>query len=63
MTAVMQLAEQGKLGLEDELSKYLPEFAEMNVVANLNLPEFVASGQWILGWPDETSQQLSLIHI
>ena len=58
MTAVMQLAEQGKLGLQDELSKYLPEFAEMNVVANLNLPEFVASGQWILGWPDETSQQV-----
>ena len=28
-TAVLQLREAGKLALEDEVAKYLPEFAEM----------------------------------
>lgn len=31
MTAAMQLIEQGKLSLHDELSKYLPEFKEVRV--------------------------------
>ena len=31
MLAVMQLVEQGRLGLEDELSQYLPEFSQMKV--------------------------------
>lgn len=31
MTAVMQLVEAGKLSLEDEVSKYLPAFAHMEV--------------------------------
>jgi len=35
--AVMQLAEQGKLGLYDMLCKYLPEFSVMHVVENFNL--------------------------
>ncbi len=29
MTGVMQLIEQGKLGLEDDVSEYLPEYGEM----------------------------------
>ncbi len=29
MTAVMQLVEQGKIGLEDPVTKYLPEFSDM----------------------------------
>ena len=29
MTAVMQLVEQGKIGLNDPVTKYLPEYAEM----------------------------------
>lgn len=30
-TAIMQLVEQGKLGIDDPVSLYIPEFAEMNV--------------------------------
>jgi len=33
-TAVMQLIEQGKIGLYDDVDKYLPEFANMNVADN-----------------------------
>ena len=29
--AMMRLVEQGRLGLEDELSRYLPEFSRMQV--------------------------------
>lgn len=32
MTAAMQLIEQGKLALEDEVSKYLPEYGSMRVI-------------------------------
>lgn len=32
--AVMQLIEQGKLGLDDELARYIPEFGNMRVVAD-----------------------------
>jgi CubicO group peptidase (beta-lactamase class C family) len=40
-TAVMQLIEQGKIGLYDNLDKYLPEFANMSVMDNGNiLPQF-----------------------
>jgi len=31
MTAAMQLIEQGKIGLDDPVTKYLPEFAKMEV--------------------------------
>lgn len=31
MTAAMQLIEQGRIGLDDPVTKYLPEFAEMEV--------------------------------
>lgn len=37
MTGVMQLIEQGKLGLYDELSKYLPEFGTMKVASDFRL--------------------------
>lgn len=47
MTAVMQLVEQGKLGLNDPLSKYLPEFAHMQVADHFDLPAN--------GWPDENT--------
>ncbi len=36
MTGVMQLVEQGKLGLEDKLSDYLPEFAQVRVADNFD---------------------------
>ena len=50
MLAVMQLVEQGKIGLEDELSKYLPEFADMKVADNFSMD---AGGPPV--WPDENS--------
>ena len=31
---VMQLVEQGKIGLDDAVSKYIPEFHDMQVVAD-----------------------------
>ena len=51
MVAVMQLVEQGKLNLEDDLEKYLPEFAQMQVVQNFDLTEFVSKAGFIFGWP------------
>lgn len=48
-TAVMQLVEQGKISLADELSDYLPEFDEMQI-AN----DFVF-GEWPIRWPDANS--------
>lgn len=35
-TAIMQLVEQGKIGLQDPVSKYIPEFADMEVIRNFN---------------------------
>lgn len=40
MTAVMQLVEQGKLGLYDALEQYLPEFASMQYASDFKLGEF-----------------------
>jgi CubicO group peptidase (beta-lactamase class C family) len=45
MTAVMQLVEQGRIGLYDELALYLPEFADMQVA-----PDFPV-GEWPVQWP------------
>jgi CubicO group peptidase (beta-lactamase class C family) len=45
--AVMQLWEQGRFGLDDPLSRYLPEFAETKVFAGLD-----AAGRPILRAPD-----------
>lgn len=45
MTAVMQLIEQGKISLYDELAKYLPEFAEMQIATDFIL------GEWPFKWP------------
>jgi CubicO group peptidase (beta-lactamase class C family) len=45
MTAVMQLVEQGKIGLYDELEKYLPEFSHMQVATDFIL------GEWPFTWP------------
>lgn len=50
MTGVMQLIEQGKLGLNDPLEKYLPEFAHMRYAADFKMGEFP------FRWPDENSQ-------
>ncbi len=50
MTAVMQLVEQGKIGLYDELEKYLPEFSEMWVATDFSI------GEWPVEWPTMTSQ-------
>ncbi|MBA4383137.1 MAG: hypothetical protein C0410_00225 [Anaerolinea sp.] len=49
MTAVMQLIEQGKIGLYDALEKFLPEFADMWVAT-----DFVI-GEWPFKWPILTS--------
>lgn len=45
MTAVMQLIEQGKIGLNDELEKYLPEFSDMQVATDFRI------GEWPFQWP------------
>jgi CubicO group peptidase (beta-lactamase class C family) len=45
MTAVMQLIEQGRIGLYDELEKHLPEFADMQVATDFRLEE------WPIKWP------------
>lgn len=58
MTAVMQLVEQGKIDLEDELAKYLPEFFDTKVLEDFDLTDFVSSGKWMLGWPGEESKQV-----
>lgn len=50
MTGVMQLIEQEKLGLNDPLEKYLPEFAHMRYAADFKMGEFP------FRWPDENSQ-------
>ena len=45
MTAVMQLVEQGKIGLYDELDRYLPEFSDMQIATDFIL------GDWPFKWP------------
>lgn len=50
MTGVMQLIEQGKIGLDDPLEKYLPEFAHMQYAADFKMGEFP------FRWPDENSR-------
>ena len=52
-TAVMQLVERGRLGLDDSLADYLPEFRQMRVLKDFDVHDFVASGKWLLGWPKE----------
>jgi CubicO group peptidase (beta-lactamase class C family) len=49
MTAVMQLIEQGKTGLNDELGKYLPEFSQMRVATDFRI------GEWPFKWPTLSS--------
>lgn len=57
MIAVMQLVEQGKLGLNDELSRYLPEYAQMDVVDGFDLTDFVSSGKFLAGWPGKEDKK------
>lgn len=45
MAGVMQLIEQGKLGLDDKLSQYLPEFETMYVATDFKI------GDWPFAWP------------
>ena len=45
MAAVMQLVEQGKLGLDDPLARYLPEFETMYVAMDFRI------GDWPFAWP------------
>lgn len=49
MAGVMQLIEQGRLGLEDRLDSYLPEFAHMRYAADFRFGVFPFS------WPDENA--------
>lgn len=51
MTAVMQQVERGKLSLDDDVEKYLPEFADMQVVQNFDLTDFVSNAKFVFGWP------------
>lgn len=48
-TAAMQLVEQGKIQLDDELEKYLPEFSQMSVVDHFEL------GKWPMQMPDKNT--------
>ncbi len=50
MTAVMQLVERGQLGLQDELARYLPEFASMQYAPDFKLGEFP------FAWPTADSR-------
>jgi CubicO group peptidase (beta-lactamase class C family) len=45
MTAVMQLVEQDRIGLYDELEKYLPEFSDMQIATDFCI------GEWPFTWP------------
>jgi CubicO group peptidase (beta-lactamase class C family) len=54
--AVMQQVEQGKIDLDDPLSQYLPEFAQMQVVEDFDLTDFVASAKFVLGWPGKNDK-------
>ena len=45
MAGVMSLVEQGKLGLDDKLSQYLPEFETMYVATDFKI------GDWPFEWP------------
>jgi CubicO group peptidase (beta-lactamase class C family) len=61
MTAVMQLVEQGSIGLYDELEKYLPEFSDMQVATDFRI------GEWPFAWPTLASplvpaKNMILIH-
>ena len=44
-TAIMQLYEQGKLDLQDPLSKYIPEFANPQVLTNFNAGDTTWEGR------------------
>jgi CubicO group peptidase (beta-lactamase class C family) len=52
MTAVMQLVEQGKIGLYDELERYLPEFSDMWVAIGFRV------GEWPVTWPTLASPRV-----
>jgi CubicO group peptidase (beta-lactamase class C family) len=56
MTAVMQLVEQGIIGLFDELEKYLPEFSDMWVAADFSV------GEWPSKWPTPASPLVPAIN-
>lgn len=49
--AVMQQVEQGKINLDDELGKYLPEFSRMQVLQDFDLTDYVSGGKFLFGWP------------
>ncbi|MCE5188535.1 MAG: beta-lactamase family protein [Eubacteriales bacterium] len=49
MTAVMQLVEQGRLSLDEPLSRYLPEFSEMQVAKDFRFVD------WPFAWPTLSS--------
>jgi len=49
MAGVMSLVEQGKLGLDDKLSQYLPEFETMYVATDFKI------GDWPFEWPTLSS--------
>ncbi len=49
MAAVMQLVEQGRLGLDDLIADYLPEYANMMVATDFRI------GEWPFAWPTLSS--------
>ena len=57
MIAVMQLVEQGKLDLEGELAQYLPQYAEMRVIKDFDLTDFVSHAKFLFGWPGEHQEE------
>lgn len=61
MIGVMQLAEQGKIGLNDPLERYLPEFASMQCAVDFKIGDFTAP--WPTAeTPQRPAQNKMLIH-
>ena len=52
MTAVMQLVEQGKIGLKDKVAEYLPEYGQMYYDPHFEI------GKWPFTWPTKDSDLL-----
>ena len=57
--AVMQLVEQGKIDLDDELGKYLSEYQNMDVLDDFDLTDYVSTGKFLFGWPEEPKKPVT----
>lgn len=60
--AVMQLVEQGRLGLDDELAKYIPAFQDMRVVADRRYA-YSEKIKWKIPWLFLTFNQKKVVTV